>query len=118
MATNPISLDLVQGDSFLKTITIAVEGSPSAVDLTDATISGSIRKEYTTDVLLTFTVSNRDDANGQFDISLTPAQTASLPMNRDGRITSFVFDVQVAYNTGVVRTYLYGYLKVQREVTL
>lgn len=114
---NPISLDMVQGDSFRRTITYSTSGSPSVVDLTGATITGSIRKEYDTDVITTFNIENRDDPSGTFDIALTPTQTSALPMNRRGRITSFVFDVEITFGTGDKKTILYGYLKVQREVT-
>lgn len=118
--TNPVSLDFVQGD----TVTIGFEwldpdGSPAnaPLDLTGCTITSQIRKEYHTPVLASFTVVPTDLVNGKFDLILSEVASAALPARANSRITSFVFDVNVQFTTGTTQTPVYGYLKMQREVT-
>ena len=110
---------LIQGDSFSKDITYASQGSPTTVDLTGCTISGDIRKEFTTDVVASFDVTNTDLSTGQFNIALSAAVTAALPMNVKNKNTVFVYDVQISWPTSpvTVDTILSGYFKVQQQVT-
>lgn len=118
MATST-PLTLVQGDTFSRVITFTSSGSPSVVNLTGATIRGDIRKEYNTDVVASFVIDYTDMTNGQFTIKLSSAVTAALPMNTNGRITSFVFDLEITYpgSPAVVETFYSDYLKVTKEVT-
>ena len=116
--TNPTSLEFVQGDTVNLTINWTdTAGSP--VDLTGSTIVSSIKKEYNTAVLLSFTfdASASDLPAGLIVLTLTSTETAGLPPRTDARITSYVFDVNVTYANGDVATPVYGYLKMQRQVT-
>lgn len=118
--TNPVSLEFVQGD----TVTIGLQwndpnGSPvnAPIDLTGCVITSQIRKEYNTEVLASFTVVETDLVNGKFDLILSEVASAALPARANSRITSFVFDVNVQFPGGTTQTPVYGYLKMQREVT-
>jgi len=119
--SNPISLTFKQGATVQFPITItATTGSPlGPVDLTGYTFKADIRKEYNTAVVASFTINETDLVNGQFNIELSAAVTEALPMNTKGRVTSFVFDVDM-YAPGspqVIDTPIDGYLKVTHRVT-
>lgn len=117
MAGNPISLSFVQGSTPRYTIVVKQNDANSTpVNLTGCTISGDIRLEYGAPVLTSWNVSPTNLAQGRFEIHLTKTQTAALPVS--GFRTSFVFDIDVTFPNGDVKTYLYGYLKVTREVTV
>jgi len=119
--SNPISLTFNQGATVQFPITItATTGSPlGPVNLTGYTFAADIRKEYNTDVIASFVINETDLANGEFNIELSAAVSEALPMNSKGRVTSFVFDVDM-YAPGspqVVDTPITGYLKVAHRVT-
>lgn len=118
MATNPVSLEFVQGDTVYIDVLWESTGSPSTVNLQNSTITASIRKEYNTEVLASFSVEETDLSNGQFKLILSATDSAALPVRANSRITSFVFDVNVVLQDGSVQTPIYGYLKMQRQVTL
>lgn len=120
--SKPISLTFVQGETVQFPVTItATSGSPlGVVDLSGYTFAAAIRKEYNTSVVENFTVTLTDLPNGQFTLELSSVQTANLPINSKGRITSFVFDVDM--NAGgspaIISTPITGYLKVVHQVTV
>lgn len=112
-----ISLSFVHGDDVTYPIEITdPDGLP--IDLTGATARSDIRKEYTTGVVGSFGVSFTDAINGKFEITLDQATSSALPQNRSGRITSFVFDVEVIFGSGDKDTIITGYLKVANQVTV
>jgi hypothetical protein len=111
MASNPIKMYTKKGDTFLKTITITYKATGLPIDLTDATIVGTIKKNIEdTDVFDNFSIHNRDDANGQFDLVLSPTQTESFSV--DGHSDSYYFEVSVAFDGSptYIKTYMYGNL--------
>lgn len=116
MATNPISLDFVQGDTVNISI-IWTDDLDVPQDLTGATITSSIRKEYKTNVLKNFNIIDDDLSIGQFTLNMAAADTAELPIWRNKQVTSFVWDVNVMFSGGNTMTPIYGYLKMQSEVT-
>lgn len=118
MSINQISLSFVQGDDVTFPVTITAPGSPSTVNLTGSTITGSIRKEYTSPVVGSFTIVGTNLAAGQFSLVLPKTVTSVLPINATSKITSYVFDVQITYPSGSVETVITGYLKMQHQVTV
>jgi hypothetical protein len=118
MSSNPISRDVVQGDDISYQFKLYQDDAKTTpVDLVGATITSDIRKEYSQPVAASFTVENTDLPNGTFTLKMSGATTAGLSLNAKGRITSFVWDVQVKFQDGTIKTPVYGYLKVQRQVT-
>lgn len=113
-----ISLGFVHGDDVTFPVELTATGSPTTVDLTGATVKADIRKEYTGDVIASFTPNYTDLPNGKFELGLTSAQTSLLPQNTRGRINSFVFDVEITYLDTTKDTIISGYLKVTNEVTV
>ena len=117
MASNPVSFNFVQGDTFFMNVDWQdEEGNP--LNLTGATISSSVRKEYHTEVLASFTVTPIDLENGQFRITLADDITATLPARPKSAVTSFVFDINAKFSNGETITPIHGYLKMQRQVTI
>lgn len=116
MATNPICLDFVQGDTIYYTF-VWQDDDGNAMNLSNATISSDIRKEYNTDVLASFSVVNTDLASGEFALQMDASTTATLPKRRNSRITSFVWDVNVVHGNGHTQTPITGYLKMIAETS-
>lgn len=117
MSANPISLNFVQGDTFFINFDWKDE-SDVPMNITGSTITASVRKEYHTAVLASFIVEEIDYSIGQFKLTLTDTVTATLPARSKSAVTSFVFDVNVEFSNGDTVTPIYGYLKMQRQVTI
>ena len=119
--STPISLTFTQGETVQFPVTItATSGSPlGPVNLVGYTFKADIRKEYTTDVIASFTIAETDLANGQFTLEMSSTDSAALPINTSGRVTSFVFDVDMigAGSPATISTPISGYLKVVHQVT-
>lgn len=115
--SNPISLNFSQGETVSFPVVMTDPDGITPTDLTGSIITGDIRKEYVTDVVASFTVVATDLVNGSFSINLPSSVTEALPMNTKGRITSFVFDVDIKYTDNSIDTPISGYLKVTRQVT-
>lgn len=112
------SVDFVQGEDVTIDFTWTIESTGSPMDLTGATFYSDIRKEYSRDVLASFTFEEVDLSTGLFRAKLSREVTAALPRNPKGAINSFVWDVDVVYSNGDRHTILSGYLKMQSEVTV
>jgi len=117
MAANPISLSFVQGDTFFLNVDWK-DDLDVPMDITNATIRADIRKEYATGVVASFTVEEVDLSIGQFKLILSDTVSAALPARRGSAVTSFVFDVNVEFSNAESLTPIYGYLKMQRQVTI
>lgn len=115
--SNPISLNFNQGETKSFPVTIKDKDTGTPIDLTGATITSDIRKEYNTAVVASFTITETDLANGSFSLDISSTVSEALPMNSKGRITSFVFDVDIKYVNLDIATPISGYLKVTRQVT-
>jgi len=106
----------VHGDTWsLDCVWNGSDGNP--VDITNIDLAAGIKKEYSQDVLVNWTVTKTDAANGAFTLSLTPEQTAELPPRRGKRITTFLTDVQATYTDGTVKTVWYTSINMQAQVT-
>ena len=113
MASNPIKMYAKRGDTFLKTVTITYKSTGLPIDLTNAIITGTVKKNiedaFSFDV---FSILNRDDTNGQFDLVLSPEQTEAFYV--DGHSDSYHFEVTVDFggSPAYIKTYMYGNLIV------
>lgn len=113
---NPISLTFNQGEDVNITIAVA-DTSDVPSNLNGTVVTSDIRKEYHTAVLASFTVDSSDLVNGNITLSLSAADTTTLPTRRNSRVTSFVFDVKFTYADTSVDIPIHGYLKMTRTVT-
>ena len=115
--SDPISLTFNQGATVQFPITIKDSATGDPIDLTNYVFASDIRKEYNTSVIESFTINETDLANGTFNIELSSVQSEGLPANSNGRVTSFVFDVDMTAPGGTVDTPISGYLKMVHRVT-
>ena len=110
MTAGSLNLTIEQGATFVNNMTVSVD---SVTDITNFTFSGQIRSEKLSDhVLATFTITKTDNTNGAFTVSLTAAQTASLPTG------TWVYDIKYenSADSSTVRL-LEGTVTVSGQVT-
>ena len=114
------NIDIYKGDTYGFSFRLRDRTPTGArgayVDLTGCTAKAQIRStEDTPTVLVEFTASipNQTVAEnkGRVNLALTPAQTAALTF------TKAVWDVQITFPDGVIRTYLKGAVTLTKEVT-
>lgn len=107
------NLTLYQGDSFDFTFRLRQKNSDGTagdyVDLTGVTPKAQIRAtQDDSAVLMEFTAALTSNP-GEVTLTLTPTQTAAL--------ANGVWDVQLTFPDGQVKTYLAGTIKAIKEVT-
>lgn len=112
--SQPIQLSTHQGDGETWPVEI-VDAALVPVNLTGAVFSGKMKKEISDTVAVaTFTFVLTNLVIGKFSFVLSAADSAALPVEKYRR--SFVFDCQYTLG-GVIETFVYGNIVVQREVT-
>ena len=120
----PVSrnLTLYQGDSYSFTFRLrerSSQGDPgNYVDLTGVEAKAQIRQsESSSGVAAEFTATIPDQTvaedTGRVILSLIPAETAALNLTN----SAGVWDVQLTFPDGTIKTYLRGGIKVIKEVT-
>jgi hypothetical protein len=112
-----LDITIYQGNSFFRDFLIEndIDGGTEPVDFTNHTVTGFVRSHPTSGrVLAIFDVdlpTEGEDLEGLFTVSLTPEETFRLP-------PACVYDIQSLNNdTGELRTWIYGSIKVIRQVT-
>lgn len=104
-------IKITQGDdwSYPLTFSTSLLGIKTPINLTAATIVGTVRPNYTSGTAVTMTVTTIDLANGQVVLSLTDTQTNSLPSG------SLVYSISITI-AGNTKTYLSGNFQVKPKV--
>ena len=107
----PANHDLViyKGDTFELLVNIKDVGG-NAIDVTGSTPKAVLKTDYTDRMPTAFTIAETA-VPGQVLVSLTAAQTKGLLPG------SYIWDLQVTYASGLVRTYIAGDVTVLNEVT-
>jgi hypothetical protein len=115
-------LDLLvrQGATFgpFKLIVKNPDGSP--VNLAESMFRAQIRKSFdSAQVAATFTCVNSDPLNGEVTITLDAAQSAMLEagVDEDDEASKYLWDLEAEEAGGRVLPYLYGKVRVFREIT-
>ena len=109
----PKNLVLYQGDTFELIFQLKNKGTGTPVDITGCTPKSEIRlTPATATVKVPFTAQLLDATQGKVRLSLTAAQTTALTPGE-----ALVWDVQLLWPDGVVKTYLNGSINVLPEVT-
>ena len=107
------NLVMYQGDTFELIFQLKEKGTGLPVDLTGCTPKSEIRiSAASPDVVETFTAALAPAIDGKVRLSLTAAETTALAPG-----TALVWDVQLLWPDGVVKTYLAGSINVLPEVT-
>tara|TARA_Y100000590_G_C15656210_1_gene990726 strand:- start:126 stop:464 length:339 start_codon:yes stop_codon:yes gene_type:complete len=111
MATR-YDLEIVRGSTY--TVRIAAKDDDGvAIDLTDYTVSGQARANYSSsDILLNLNPSivSGEETNGYIDINISAATTAALPIDQA------VYDIEIYSSTNSEKI-MSGYLDISPEVT-
>lgn len=112
MAAGKYNMLVQAGVTYNQTITLKNEAGV-ALDLTGATVASMIREQYTDLApVATFTCTVLVPATaGKFNISLTPAQTSAIAVQKG------VYDIEITYLSGVKDRILQGNVIISPEVT-
>jgi hypothetical protein len=103
-------IDIYKGDTYIHELRLK-DSSNTAINISTRAYTGQIRKKRNSDiVLLEFTTSITNGANGVVAFSLTPVQTATLSAGL------YVYDFQEV-NQSVVTTLVTGNVTVTGDVT-
>ena len=109
-----VSFSVTQGETFYRRLTVSDGTNP--IDLSTATITGSIKRRYSQIIPdATFTVTAIDLAAGQFSLSLSSSTTANLTVPK--AVEGYVFEVVFTWPGGTVNKWLKGFLNVNRQVS-
>jgi hypothetical protein len=104
------NIDIYKGDTYIHELRLK-DSSNAVINISTRSYTGQIRKKRNSDIiLLEFTTSITDGANGVVSFSLTPVQTATLSAGL------YVYDFQEV-NQSVVTTLVTGNVTVTGDVT-
>ena len=106
-----LNLQIDQGSTFSKQITVYQTDGTTLQDLTGYTVASQVRKNYTSTNYTTINATNNDPTNGVIVMSLTAAQTAALKAGR------YVYDLQITAADGTVSRTIEGIITIKPEVT-
>jgi hypothetical protein len=103
-----------EGDTFNSvqfTCTTTSNAVTTPIDLTSVSIKMQLRKTYQSEALLTL-----ESGSG---ITITDAVNGVFRIDEFINISAYnyLYDIQFTYNSGVVKTYVKGFLEVLKEVT-
>lgn len=101
------NLVIDQGSTFASSIEL-LDQNDEALDITDYTARGQLRKHYTSTNSVSFSTGL---SNGTLVISLTANQTANIVSGR------YVYDIELVDPLGTVTRILEGIVTVTPEVT-
>lgn len=82
------NLQIDQGSDFVRTMTV-VDNNNIPVNLTNYTFRGQMRKSYTANTSIDFTIVPISAATGTLSMSLSNANTSTLSIN------NYVYDVEI-----------------------
>jgi len=112
---NLTELNVGQGETFRILVTVSDSGVDTPLDLTNYSITGQVRENYTTDeIAATFSAIKMSPyASGSFILALTQTETAMLNQRR------YVYDVLLTSGseTQTTRRILEGPFTVRPAVT-
>lgn len=101
-----------QGETFKVLTTLENIDTGTYLDITDYTISGQVRENYTTDeVAANFTITKiNPTVSGSFYVELTPSDTIGLTQRK------YVYDIKIT-SASITRRILEGYFVVRPTAT-
>ena len=106
-----LNLQIDQGSTFSKQITVYQTDGTTIQNLTGYTIASQVRKNYTSTNFVTINATNNDPTNGVIVMSLTATATAALKAGRYG------YDLQITAADGTVSRTIEGIITIKPEVT-
>lgn len=114
MAAAVHTLQISQGASYVRTLTIYAPGEPNTpIDLTGATVKAEVREAHKKPLVAAFSCEIVDPpAEGKVTFGLSPEQTAALSVNKRYR-----WDIFIRYAGGVVDKLIEGEVIVDPYIT-
>ena len=106
-----LNLQIDQGSTFSKQITVYETDGTTVQNLTGYTVASQIRKNYTSTNYTTINATNNDPTNGVIVMSLAATQTATLKAGR------YVYDLQITAADATVTRIIEGVITIKPEVT-
>ena len=106
-----LNLQIDQGSTFSKQITVYQTDGVTIQNLTGYTIASQVRKNYTSTNFVTINATNNDPTNGVIVMSLTATDTAGMKAGR------YVYDLQITAADGTVSRTIEGIITIKPEVT-
>ena len=106
-----LNLQIDQGSTFSKQITVYQTDGTTIQNLTGYTIASQVRKNYTSTNFVTINATNNDPTNGVIVMSLTATATAALKAGR------YVYDLQITAADSTVTRIIEGVITLRPEVT-
>jgi len=104
----------IKGDTFDE-VAFQLKINESAVNLTGATIRMQLRKSYS-DTVAALSLTSVSSAG----ITITNAANGEFKINTqiiDIEVYNYVYDIQITFSSGVVKTYVQGGFNITNEVT-
>ena len=106
-----LNLQIDQGSTFSKQITVYQTDGITIQNLTGYTIASQVRKNYTSTNFVTINATNNDPTNGVIVMSLAATDTAGMKAGR------YVYDLQITAADGTVSRTIEGIITIKPEVT-
>lgn len=104
----------IKGDTFDE-VTFQLKINNVAVNLTGAVIKMQLRKKYS-DIVAALSLTSASSVG----ITITNAATGEFKINQqiiDIEVYNYVYDIQITFSSGIVKTYVQGGFNVEPEVT-
>lgn len=114
-----LDLTVKQGSTFGPFTFILKNPDQTAVDISQIEIRGKVKKSKNSTEFVAFNIIKTDSVNGTFELSLSSEQTGNLDCGSSlADVNSkYIYDVELDSGLGQVTPFIYGDLKVFREVT-
>ena len=106
-----LNLQIDQGSTFSKQITVYQTDGTTVQNLTGYTVASQVRKNYTSTNFVTINATNNDPTNGVIVMSLTATDTVGMKAGR------YVYDLQITAADGTVSRTIEGVITIKPEVT-
>ena len=106
-----LNLQLDQGTTFSKQITVYGTDGTTVENLTGASVSSQLRKNYTSTAYETINATINTPTSGIIVMSLTAAQTAALKPGR------YVYDLELTKADTTISRIIEGVITIRPEVT-
>lgn len=104
------NITIDQGSDFTATVTVTDEEG-TAVNLTDYTARGMMRKSPSTSTYHSFTVTVSDAASGEITLVMNNTTTTAITAGR------YLYDVEIVSSGGTVTRVVEGIATVTPEIT-
>jgi hypothetical protein len=106
-----LNLQIDQGSTFSKQITVYQTDGVTVQDLTGYTVASQVRKNYTSTNFVTINATSNSPTSGIIVMSLTATDTAGMKAGR------YVYDLQITAADGTVSRTIEGIITIKPEVT-